>query len=204
MPEAMRQFRSPASLSLLLVALTMLSACASVPAEYQSSRLALERGFFSGYKYTFDGSEPEGVYNFWGLYNGAFLDLLSQQPAALEEAESATPLLFAKAGITTVLSIYAIFEATAATRGSTSIYDSNDSDAHLTNAIGALIGSVVAGAVLGIPIQNRLYNSVGMFNAGLAPPPADRSNRGLLSVMPNTLRLNPATRQIDLGWKLRR
>ncbi len=204
---ALKPSKSHTRAGLIVASLTMLSACVTVPQQYSSSRLALEKGTFSGFKYTYDGSEPEGVYNFWGTYSGSFTDRLSEQPSALEEARRALPYQYASLGLTAAFTIYAVSELVKGSdTGSGSFSDINEAEGHLTNVIGAALGIVITGIVLGIPARNHLYNSVGMFNGGLAQP-SDRVHRGmapkLLPILPSTVRLNASTRQVDIGWRLR-
>ncbi len=209
MSKVTRLFHWQVRLGVLTAAVTLLSSCASVPAEYRSSRLALQKTTFSGFKYTFDGSDPDRVRGLWlGMYNPSFLDLLSQEPAALAEAKKAEPFVYAGLAITAISTIYAISElAAAASSDNETFAQLNESEEHLTRSMGAVIGGLIFNAILGIPVRNHLLNSVGLFNAGLDGDDSEMSagipSNKIRYVVPNSVRANPLTRRFDMGWKLR-
>jgi len=190
---------------ILVVILTVSYACAGVPAEYQESRLALQHGGLSGYKYTFDGSEPAGVYNFFGLYQPSFVELMSQQPDALAVSRRAQPLMYASLGVTLLSTAYGVseFVAFAGVEGD-DLAATDEKSEHLTRAVAAVTGGVILGAILRIPVKNRLYEAVGMFNEGLESPDDDaQASNQAAEFLPNSLRVDPTSGRVDLGWHLR-
>jgi len=202
MRNVTRRHRISRQIALSIAVAAVSSACASVPAELQDSRLALQRGTLSGAKYSLDGSEPEGVYSFLGMYQQPYLELLSEQPDALAVAESAKPYQYASLAVLAVGGIYGISELIAAANSdSDSFAGIDEADSHLTNVLVAMVGMVAANAVLQIPIRNRLYDSARMYNEGLdATDRGPSLLEGLFGSLPNSIGWNPVTRGVDVGW----
>lgn len=201
----------------LISAATVLSGCVtasfkSIPEELKSSRLALHerRVFSTGVKYTLEGREQEPVHTLLGTYTGSFRDLLSQQPEALAEAERAVPYQYASLGIFVLGNAYAISQFVAAVNKTSEAQTAaqiDEGSGQAERAFGAAIATALFSLILRTPARSHLYDSVVMFNAGLDSSGPDRMERSvtspMLSVLPSAVRLNPLTRQIDVGWTLR-
>lgn len=191
-------------LGTLGICLTTLPACASIPMEHQDSRLALQRGGLSGFKYTMDDSEPEGVYNFWGNYNPEFTGLLSSDPIALAEAKKAEGFMYASLGVTLVSAAYSFRELyRAATIDNSTLGGLTAQDQHLQRAVGGMLGGVILSSVLRIPTRDHLYNAVGAYNAGLdSDEDGDGEGPSAMTWHPNALSVDPMTGRVGIGWRI--
>jgi hypothetical protein len=189
---------------LIITTAGALSACAGVPAQYRTSRLAIQKSGLATLKYSMDGSKPEKVHGFV-TYRSSFLELLSQQPSALAEAKRAVPYHYAAAGVALASTAYALTELVAAVGGSDgeTLGELDEASAHAERGAFAGLGGIVGMLILSKLAQSHMYGSVGMFNEGLKASNggADDSKLGLnaLSVLPNTFRLDPKG-SIGIGW----
>ena len=164
--------------------------CVSAPAEFRnSSPIALQRGVFSGYKYTYQGGEAEKLLGFIS-YSSSFRELMSQQPAALAEAKRAVPFQY----LTGV--------ALAGFTYSSLRYSSSDADAFGTE-FQMMVGSVALFGVFSNLANKHALNSVRIFNAGVGDSGEAASwMRPVFATLPNTLRFDPVRGNYGIGWRL--
>lgn len=197
--------RSARHLMLALGAVALVAGCASVPEQYRTSRLALERGGLGSVRFTFDGSQPEKVIGLF-TYNSSFLDVLAQQPLALAEARRAVPYHYASAGIFVVGTLYTLSEFLAYVSASSdagTLGELGEASARGDRVLAAIAATTLLGILPSIPANRHMYASVGLFNAGLTDPAGNGTGPEAwspLSIVPNRLALDPAARRLSLGW----
>ncbi len=201
-----RLMTSPCAALLLVGLFATLSGCAGIPAKYQSSqKLALRKGFLGPYKYTYENGTPAKVYGMVS-YSASFKKVLSQQPAALAEAERAVPYHYATLALAAGLGLYSI--VTFVDVISQSDQDPFGAAAKLNSVAGVMLAGSVFGAVLGYPSRSHLLRAVDHFNGNPTPPDLGSSEPrfewNLASVLPSTVQLDPVGQRVGIGWVLRR
>jgi hypothetical protein len=198
-----QRYRRAATLPLLAV-VVLITACVRIPAQYRTSRLAVQKSGVATLNYTLDGSERRKIFNAWGSYNRDFTDLLGGQPAALEEARRGIPYNTAAWVVMGVGSFYSIGQLVAAmSEDHETLGGLSRTSARTERALGVMLGTVLTAAILGGRKTHHMYSAVGIFNAGLGETEGGLEPRlNTAWLMPQHLGFDPVDRRIWLGWRL--
>jgi len=185
----------------LIAFLTALSGCSAIPAQYRTSKLALQKSGLGPHKYTYDNSAPARVYGFV-TYSASFKDLLSRQPAALAEASRAVPYHYVVMAMNVGTLVYG--GITIANVLSEAEEDPVGGSAKLESMMAVAVANTVLGGVLGYAARNHMLRAVDIFNREPAAPGSAASGLldNLVSAIPNTIQLDPVRQRVGIGWSL--
>ena len=115
------------------------------------------------------------------------------------------PFHYAALGVFTVGTIYSFSELLKAfdeaSADNPSLRELDDASDRSMRALGVMLGAVVGAFVLQIPASSHTYESIRMFNRGIAAP--DSANAiPLTALLPHTLHVDRGG-AVHVGWTIR-